>query len=73
MKQSEAEMVLDYIREALAKGTPPEILEQELQSKFNIVPLKLCDGEAHSSMVATEDTCQCFPRWGLVGNAIKIV
>ena len=71
MTRTHAANALDFIRTALANRISPEKLEQELQHRFGIVPLQHCDGEAHSN--AYIDNCMvCAPRWGFIGDIIKI-
>lgn len=71
VKRSKAAFILDYLRVAMAERTSPEEMEQYLQKQFGIVPLVICDGEAHTNPLI--DNClQCIPRWGFLGDKIEI-
>jgi hypothetical protein len=71
MKRSHAVQMIDQIRVMLASGTPTTIIALTLEQEFQIPPLVPCTGEAHSNPHI--DNCRsCAPRWGWVGDKIKI-
>ena len=73
MKRSQAAALIDQLREMAAnKGRTwtADDLAALLRS-FNVDPLEVCTGEAHSN--AFIDNCGvCMPRWGFVGKAVKV-
>lgn len=70
MKRSQAEKLIDRIREIAAKPTADIALIRALEDA-GIGPLVKCEGEAHSNPFI--DNCMtCAPRWGFVGKAVKV-
>lgn len=63
--------LLDEVRLKLAERVRPEDIEEFLSEQYNIDPLQKCTGEAHSNPYI--DNCgRCAPRWGWVGDQIKV-
>lgn len=70
MKRSQAEELIDKIREAAARGYSMAAVER-LLSSAGLDPFEKCTGEAHANLYV--DNCsQCKPRWGVVGPREKI-
>lgn len=70
MKRSQAEKLIDRIREIAAKPSADIALIRALEDA-GIEPLTPCEGEAHSHLYI--DNCPiCSPRWGYVGKAVKV-
>ena len=71
MKRGEAERAIDYVRGMLARRESPEAIEAYLSTHHKIEPLQACHGGAHSNPFI--DNCGvCAPRWGLVGERVRI-
>lgn len=73
MKRSQAAALIDQLREmaALPDRTYTATELGDLLAQFNVAPLKVCTGEAHSN--AFIDNCMvCAPRWGFVGPAVRV-
>lgn len=82
MKRTEAAKFIEKVRRLEAdwrthEGTTPALAEhmvedlQELLQEAGIPLLEECSGEAHSN--AYIDNCSlCAPRWGWVGEKVKV-
>lgn len=73
MKRSQAAALIDRLREMATRTERTYTATElgDLLAQFNIAPLEVCTGEAHSN--AFIDNCMvCAPRWGFVGKATKV-
>lgn len=73
MKRSQAAALIDQLREMAARTDRTYTATElgDMLAQFNVAPLEVCDGEAHSN--AFIDNCgRCMPRWGFVGKAVKV-
>lgn len=73
MKRSQAEKLIDKLRELAAGDHAPtlEELRDILYIQHRLAPLQRCTGEAHTN--AFIDNChRCAPRWGFVGAKERV-
>lgn len=76
MKRGRAATLIDRVRCLLALGEPAVAIERVLSHEFNVPPLTRCPGAAHGrgddGGAHADDCPSCKPRWGVVGDVVKI-
>jgi hypothetical protein len=68
VKRSRAAELIDHVRTELAKGTPPYVLERDLERRFGLAPFVSCTGEAHSNPHIDNCGVCLSHRWGWLGT-----
>lgn len=76
MKRSKAARLLEEIREALSEHVKdPTLAVHDIRralSEAGVEPLTPCPGEAHTAGGWIDNCSVCAPRWGWIGDKIKI-
>jgi hypothetical protein len=73
VKRSQAAALIDNLREMAARSDRTYSAAElgHLLAQYDIAPLTICTGEAHSSPYI--DNCGlCAPRWGFAGKTIRV-
>lgn len=72
MIRSQAERLIEDVRTMLALRRDPVAIERKLRLVYNIQPLEACTGEAHANPVGYDHCAQCSPRWGFLGEKVRV-
>lgn len=81
IKRTEAAAIIEHIRDLCFRERtggfhpPPLWLNEEIEKVFaayDIPPFRKCNGEAHSNPIGYDHCMVCMPRWGVVGEAVKV-
>ena len=68
--RTQAAKIIERLREEAAEG---DARAKRILDSYGIEPLKKCTGFAHTPDGCFVDNCTvCAPRWGWVGDKIKV-